>query len=57
MIHGGNRKLIKIRPVAVKLFRADGQTDSHDEVNSRFSQFRESSYKWLQHIYTAHHCE
>jgi len=28
---------MKIRPVAAQLFRADGQTDGHDEANSRFS--------------------
>jgi len=38
-----NIKLIKILSVATKLFCADGQTDSHDEVNSRFSQFRQSA--------------
>jgi hypothetical protein len=30
---------MKIRPVGAELFRADGQTDRHDESNSRFSQF------------------
>jgi len=30
---------MKIRPVGAKLFHADGQTDRHDEANSRFSQF------------------
>jgi hypothetical protein len=30
---------LKIRPVAAQLFYADGQTDRHDEANSRFSQF------------------
>jgi hypothetical protein len=33
--------LIKIRPVGAELFRTDGQTDRHDEANSRFSQFCE----------------
>ena len=32
---------MKIRPVGVELFHADGQTDRHDESNSRFSQFFE----------------
>jgi hypothetical protein len=32
---------MKICPVRVELFRADGPTDIHDEVNSRFSQFCE----------------
>jgi hypothetical protein len=30
---------VKIRSVGAELFHADGQTDRHDEVNSRFSQF------------------
>jgi len=30
---------MKIRPVGVELFHADGWTVSHDETNSRFSQF------------------
>jgi len=32
---------MKIRPVVAELFHADGQTDRHDEANSRFSQFCE----------------
>jgi len=32
---------MKIRPVRAQLFHADGQTHSHDEANSRFSQFCE----------------
>jgi hypothetical protein len=28
-----------------ELFHADGQTDRHDEANSRFSQFCERAYK------------
>ena len=28
-----------IRQVGGELLRADGQTDRHDEANSRFSQF------------------
>jgi len=33
---------MKIRPVGVKLFHAEGQTDKrHDEANSGFSQFCE----------------
>jgi hypothetical protein len=31
--------LIKISPVGAKLFHAGGQTDRHDEANSRFYQF------------------
>jgi hypothetical protein len=30
---------MKIRPVGAELFHAAGQTDRHDEANSRFSQF------------------
>jgi len=30
---------MKIRPVGAELFHEDGQTDGHDEANSRFSQF------------------
>jgi len=36
---------MKIRPVWAELFHADGQTDRHDDANSRFSQFRETPYK------------
>jgi len=32
---------MKIRSVGAELFHADGQTDGHDEGNSRFSQFCE----------------
>jgi len=34
---------MKIRPVAIELFHAGGRTDgqTHDEANSRFSQFCE----------------
>ena len=32
---------IKIRSVEAELFHADGQTDKHNEANSRFSQFLE----------------
>jgi len=32
---------MKIRPVAAELYHADGRTDGHDEVHSRFSQFFE----------------
>jgi hypothetical protein len=32
---------MKINPVTAELFHADGQTDRHDEANSRFSQFYE----------------
>jgi len=30
---------MKIRPLGAKLFHAYGQTDRHDEANSRFSKF------------------
>jgi len=30
-----------IRPMEDDLFHADGQTDRHDEANSRYSQFCE----------------
>ena len=32
---------MKIRPVEAELFQPDGQTDRHDEANSRLSQFSE----------------
>jgi len=32
---------MEIRPVGTELFHADGQTDRHDEANSRISQFCE----------------
>jgi len=32
---------MKIRPIGAELFNGDGQTDRHDEANSRFSQFCE----------------
>jgi len=34
--------LVKIRSEGVELFHADGQTDTHDETNSRFSKFCET---------------
>jgi hypothetical protein len=34
---------IEIRPVVAELFHADGQTDRHDEDNSRSSQLCESA--------------
>ena len=36
---------MKIRPVEAQLFHADGRTDSHDEANSRSSQFCEHALK------------
>jgi hypothetical protein len=38
-------KFMKIRKVGAEMFHADGQTDSRDETNSRFSQFCESITK------------
>ena len=34
---------MKILPVEVELFHADGQTDSRDETNICFSQFCETA--------------
>ena len=34
---------MKIHPLGAELFHADGQTDGHDEANSRFSYFSESA--------------
>jgi len=36
---------MKIRPVRTKLSHADRQTDRHNEVNSRFSQFLQMHLK------------
>ena len=33
-------KFLKTRQVAAELFNADRQTDTHNEANSSFSQFR-----------------
>jgi len=49
---------IKIRPVGAELLYVDGQTDRHDQANSRFSRFCESAFKhvitknwsWLRHL-------
>jgi len=45
---------MKIRPVGAEVFHADGETDRHDEANSRFSQWQEThcifrlrvAYQW-----------
>ena len=37
----------KICLVGSEVFRADGQTDIHDEADSRFPQFSESAYNHL----------
>jgi hypothetical protein len=36
---------MKIHPVVAELFRVDGQADTHDKANSRFSQFYEGAQK------------
>jgi len=36
---------MKIRPVRGELFHAGGETQTHDEANSRFSQICESASK------------
>jgi hypothetical protein len=36
-------KFMKIRLVGANLFHSDGRTDGHDEANSRFSEFYEST--------------
>jgi len=36
----------KIPPVGVKLYHADRRTDSHDAVNSCFSQFCKCTVQW-----------
>jgi hypothetical protein len=38
---------MKIRQLGAQLFHVDGQTDKHDEANSRFSQFRVRAPKYL----------
>ena len=39
---------MKISPVGAELFRADGQTDSHDEANNHFPQFPERVEKLIK---------
>jgi hypothetical protein len=34
---------MNIRPVGAELSHADGETDSHDEANSHFTQFCEGA--------------
>jgi len=34
---------MKIRPAEAEFFHADGQTDTHDEANTRCSQFGEGA--------------
>jgi hypothetical protein len=42
------------------VFHVDGQTDRHDEANSRFSQFSEAPNDWLvsegKQIYSYFRC-
>jgi len=37
--------MMKIHPVGVKLFHADGRMDRHDEANGHFLEFCERTYK------------
>ena len=47
---------MKIRPVGIELFHADGQTGRHDEANSSFSQFFESAQGKLREMrFRKHH--
>jgi len=39
---------MKIHPVGVEFFHADGQTDRYEESNSRFSQICEQAQKQVQ---------
>ena len=41
---------MKIRPAEAELFHADGQTDTHDEANTRFSQFLEGTLNWISYF-------
>jgi hypothetical protein len=43
---------MKIRPMAVELFCADGQTDRHNEANRRFSQFCEKRLRTVSEAAT-----
>jgi len=36
---------MRILPMEVELFHADGRADRHEEVDTRFSQFFESAQK------------
>jgi len=47
---------MKIRLVGSEVFRADRQTDRHDEADSRFPQFSESSYKHIAQL-CSHKCK
>ena len=37
---------MKIRPVGAELFHEDGQTDRHDEANSRFRNLANAPKNW-----------
>jgi len=41
---------MKIRLVEAEVFRADGQMDRHDEADSRFLQFSESTYNHIPQL-------
>ena len=41
---------MKIRPVGVELFHADGRTDGREESISHFSQFCEGAYWTVHHL-------
>jgi hypothetical protein len=43
--------------MGAKFFHADGQTDGHDEADSRFSQFCESTWKVISpNLRTSYEC-
>ena len=44
---------MKIRPLRVQLFRADGRTYRNDKANSRFPQFCEGTSNLLRSAHTA----
>jgi hypothetical protein len=41
---------MKICPVVAELLHADGRTDTHDEANKRFTQFKERALKFEERI-------
>ena len=41
---------MKIRPVGTELLHADRRTDTHDEANSRFSQYGERAQKYVHTV-------
>jgi len=42
------------RPLGAELFHADGQTDRHDEANSRFLQIMRTRLKSVSEILLSH---